>query len=153
MEYRSRAVRALVRLQISEMRRLLDVWADAKKRNLRLPSVDDPAYTNLDALFLHPLKSSRGYLHWISDFSGCPRPEIDIPGPEGLLDEAQAVVDRLSHAWEESLSSLSDEDLDSGETKPRWNVPLTIEGMMEHAVVHPMRHRLQLEDLMRQLTA
>jgi hypothetical protein len=29
----------------------------------------------------------------------------------------------------------------------RWGAPMNVEAMFEHAVVHPMRHRFQLEEL------
>ncbi len=32
--------------------------------------------------------------------------------------------------------------------KSRWGEDYNIEQMLEHAVVHPMRHRIQLERLM-----
>jgi len=30
----------------------------------------------------------------------------------------------------------------------QWGEPYTVEQMLEHALVHPMRHRIQLERLM-----
>jgi len=37
---------------------------------------------------------------------------------------------------------------DAGHTEVRWGEDYNIEQMLEHAVVHPMRHRIQLERLM-----
>jgi hypothetical protein len=32
--------------------------------------------------------------------------------------------------------------------KTRWGEDMSCEGMLEHAVMHPLRHRFQLEELM-----
>jgi len=32
--------------------------------------------------------------------------------------------------------------------KTRWGEDMSLQGMLEHAVMHPARHRFQLEELM-----
>jgi hypothetical protein len=50
-------------------------------------------------------------------------------------------------AWRRHLALLEDREM-SVTRKSRWGEDYTIEQMLEHAVVHPMRHRIQLERLM-----
>jgi len=148
MEYRSRAARALVRLQVDELRGLLVVWEEARRRELPLPPSDDPDYASLDALLLHALRSSRGYLNWICEFGERTAPRIELP-KERIGEQAAGCLERLADAWETACADISVEEMDSAEVKKtRWQVPFALESMFEHAVVHPMRHRFQLQELM-----
>ncbi|MDM7913766.1 MAG: DinB family protein, partial [Candidatus Eisenbacteria bacterium] len=115
-----------------------------------LPKSSDPAYANLDALIAHPLRSARGYVTWICDKLGFPPPQIpEPPAPERVELEAETYLDALFRGWEDSLAPLTDEILDANEVYPaRWGTPMAIEAMLEHAVVHPMRHRAQLVRLL-----
>ena len=36
------------------------------------------------------------------------------------------------------------------ESVTRWGSPYSINAMLEHAVMHPIRHRFQLENLLRE---
>ena len=45
-------------------------------------------------------------------------------------------------------TSLGPRELSPDIYTSRWGEPYTVEQMLEHAVVHPMRHRIQLERLM-----
>ena len=155
MEFQSRGVRALVRLQIAELRALFHVWLEARRVGVRLPEVKDPDYANLDLLMRHPLRASRGYLNTICQVLG--RPDPGLPGPpEPPEVEARGAgyIDTLEKAWEEHLGWMTDEIAD-GDTlyTDRWGQQLTMEAMLEHAVVHPIRHRFQLEELMAEQAA
>ena len=48
------------------------------------------------------------------------------------------------------LAALEDSEIEEPVYTSRWGQGYTIEQMLEHAVVHPMRHRVQLERLMRE---
>ena len=49
--------------------------------------------------------------------------------------------------WRRHLALLEDRELAPVTYKSRWGEDYNIEQMLEHAVVHPMRHRIQLERL------
>jgi len=59
-------------------------------------------------------------------------------------------LDEVLAAWRRHLASLEDRELSPAVYKSRWDEDYSVEQMLEHAVVHPMRHRLQLERLMRE---
>ena len=150
MEFRSRGVLALVRLHEREMKGVLGVWKEARRRSVQLPETEDPDYASIDHVMRHVLRAARGYLVWICDVLGRPAPGIPA-APEA--DEVFGVVDSYLEivlaAWREHLAWMPDEVAGSADTfKSRWGVLYTIEEMLEHAVVHPMRHRIQLEELL-----
>jgi len=147
--FQSRGVRALVMMQMDEMRTLFAVWKKAKRIGVKLPVTKDPAYQSIDALMRHPLRSCRGYLTWLCQVLGRPEPKIaDPPEPEDVLKSGAAYLDLLERAWHRHMAWMPNRTLDSFEVHTsRWGQPMTIEAMFEHAVAHPMRHRFQLEEM------
>ncbi len=49
----------------------------------------------------------------------------------------------------EALRDISDEQLETPEYQSRWQTRYCIESMLEHAVMHPIRHAFQLDELIR----
>lgn len=151
MEYQSKAVIALVRLHEVEMKRMLEVWKDARQRGVTLPETEDPDYESIDHVMRHALRAARGYLTWICEMLIRPDPEIPpVPEAEQVAETADAYLDLVLAAWREHLAWMPDSVIESENAyRSRWGWPYTIEEMLEHAVVHPMRHRIQLEELLR----
>lgn len=150
MGFQSRGVLALVRLHEREMRSALDVWREARERGVVFAETDDPDYESLDHVMRHVLRAARGYLVWICEVLDRPAPGVPAaPEAEEVLGEADRYVGVVLAAWREHLAWMPDEVAGSANTyDSRWRVPYTIEEMLEHAVVHPMRHRIQLEELL-----
>jgi hypothetical protein len=147
--FKSRGVRALVLLQMVEMEELFKVWKKAKRLGVKLPATSDPAYQSIDVLMRHPLRACRGYLTWLCEVLERPDPKVpDPPEPEHVAAKGAAYLKVLDKAWHKHMAWMSTEVLDSVTVyKSRWDAPMTVEAMLEHAVAHPMRHRLQLEEL------
>jgi hypothetical protein len=147
--FKSRGVRALVHLQMLEMNELFLVWKKAKRAAVKLPKTDDPAYQSLDLLMRHPLRSCRGYLTWLCEVLKRPDPGVpDPPEAEKVAAQGAAYLEVLAKAWEKHMAWMPASVLDSFDVyKSRWGALMTVEAMFEHALVHPMRHRFQLEEL------
>ena len=74
-------------------------------------------------------------------------PDTDLVG---IAHKGRAFLDEVLAGWRRHLAVLADAELASTTYKSRWGEAYNIEQMLEHAVVHPMRHRIQLERLMAQ---
>lgn len=150
MAFKSRGVRALVALQMGEMEKLFVVWKKARRAGVKLPKTDDPAYQSIDLLMRHPLRSCRGYLTWLCEVLGRREPKIpDPPEAERVAADGAAYLKLLAKAWEKHMAWMSTETLYSTTVHTsRWGAPMTVEAMLEHAAVHPMRHRFQLEEML-----
>jgi hypothetical protein len=147
--YRSRAVRALVILHEQQMRQFLVTWNAARAIPVRLPVTEDPAYVSLETLGRHVLGAARGYMVWMCEQLQLPDPEIR-PVPADL--NAQNAADYLEHVlecWRAPLFNVADEQLDHPEYLSRWETLYSIDAMLEHAVLHPVRHVFQLEELIK----
>jgi hypothetical protein len=50
--------------------------------------------------------------------------------------------------WREPLRAVGGEHFDRPEYASSWGTLYCIDAMLEHAVMHPLRHRFQLEELL-----
>src|SRR5262245_47228255 len=112
--FKSRGVRALVRLQMVEMNQLFIAWKRAKRAGVKLPRTRDPAYQSLESLMCHPLRSCRGYLTWLCEVLHRPDPGLpDAPAPENVAKNGAAYLKLLSRAWEKHVAWMTGEVLES----------------------------------------
>jgi len=65
--------------------------------------------------------------------------------PVSISRKGRPFVNAVLEAWRRELALLEDPELAPGTYRSRWGQDYNIEQMLEHAVVHPMRHRIQLE--------
>jgi hypothetical protein len=147
--FKSHAVRSLVELHEIELARFFDTWERFRKAGLALPATDDPAYQSPLHLGGHVLRAARNYLTWIGDCVGRPVADVDLDNDfVRVATKGRAFMDEALAGWRRHLASLEDSELSPATFTSRWGEPYTVEQMLEHAVVHPMRHRIQLERLM-----
>jgi uncharacterized damage-inducible protein DinB len=147
-DYRWRGARALVILHEQSMRDALAVWLEAVRRGVRLPATTDPDYASLHTLLHHLFRASRGYMTWLCEKLELPDPGIEAaPQPEVVERDADRYLEHLLERWRTPLAGLAEERFQPT-FKARWGADLSGESMLEHAVMHPIRHRFQLEELM-----
>lgn len=148
-EFRSRAVRSLVELHERELHEFIATWRRFCASGCAMPEAHgDPDYESADKLVTHVQAAARGYLTWIREVLEQPitdlpivrDPAIVVPGIDGFIAETL-------EGWRRYLAPLEDAHLAPKQYLSRWGEPHTVEQMLEHAVVHPMRHRIQLERL------
>ena len=149
-DFRSRAVLSLTELHERELRAFVPVWQKFVASGAPMPEAHgDADYENADRLMAHVQGAARSYLMWMWEVLERPI--------EGLLFTRDAAVimpkfdtfmEETLDAWHRHQASLEDAHLSAKQYLSRWGEPHTIEQMLEHAVVHPMRHRIQLERLL-----
>ncbi len=146
--YQYNGARSMVILHEIELRKFMEVWKQAKAAGVKLPVTDDPAYVSFDHLVQHILRAARGYMVWMCENLGLPDPGISTtPAPEDIAHQVDSYLETVLNAWREPLKDVPEDRF--GEVYlSRWKVQYCIDAMMEHAVMHPIRHRFQLENLM-----
>ena len=149
LPYRSRAVRALVLLHEEHLRRFVQTWRSAVAASVSLPPTSDPSYSSLDALGRHVLKAAGGYLVWICEVLTLPDPAVrPAPDATAIAREADDYLEHVLERWRASaLREIADEQLEVPEYPSRWRTRYCIDAMLEHAVMHPIRHTFQLGEL------
>jgi len=151
LPYRSRAVRALVLLHEEHLRRFVQTWRLAVANSVSLPPAADPSYSSLGALGRHVLSSAGGYLVWMCEVLTLPDPGVrPAPDATAIVRDADDYMEHVLEQWRTGpLRDISDEQLEAPEYPSRWRTRYCIDAMLEHAVMHPIRHAFQLDELMK----
>jgi len=151
-EYSFGGARALVALHGQHMHSFLETWQKAKRGGVTLPQTTDLAYKSMETLLRHLLKASRGYIVWICQKLELPDPGIDpLPELENIEHAAEAFLSHLLKRWDLPLRDVPEERFFDCTYASNWEVEYCIEAMLEHAVMHPIRHEFQLVNLMKSL--
>ena len=147
--FRDRGVRALVLLHEEHLRRFLAVWRRARAAGLALPASEDPNYRSLATLLRHVLRAARGYLTWTCEKLDLRDPGVPpTPEPEEIEAVADETTEEILDRWRAALREVPGERLEDESFPARWGPPYTIDAMLEHAVMHPIRHAFQLQELL-----
>ena len=138
-------------LHQEHLRRFVQTWRLAVATSVSLPPTQDPAYASLGALGRHVLSAAAGYLAWICEVLKLPDPGIRAaPDATAILRDADEYMEHVLERWRTGpLREVSDEQLETPEYPSRWQTRYCIDSMLEHAVMHPIRHRFQLDELMK----
>jgi hypothetical protein len=151
LTYRSRAVRAMVILHEEHLRRFVETWRLAVAASVSLPQTTDPNYVSLATLGRHALNAARGYAVWICEVLNLPDPAIrPAPNAAAIVEEAEGYLEHVLERWRDGpLRDVADDQLETPEYPSRWKTRYCIDAMLEHAVMHPIRHAFQLNELMK----
>lgn len=149
--YQYRGARALVLLHEKNMRQCLKVWKEAKAAKITLPKTSDKDYESLETLLHHHLRAARGYMVWMCKQLELVDPAIqDPPNVATIETEAESYLEHLLERWRLPLLNVPEEKFGPETYLSNWGVPHTIDSMLEHAVMHPIRHMFQLRELLEQ---
>ncbi len=142
--YTYAGVRALVQLHDRHLRAFVSAWEQAARDGIRLPRTDDPTCASLPALLHHVLRAARGYMIWICECLGLEDPQIR-EAPSTLPEDLAGYVEHLLARWDGPLRQVEERATEERAYPSRWGPPYCIDAMLEHAVMHPLRHAYQLE--------
>jgi hypothetical protein len=148
-DWTHRGARALVVLHKRELHAFMQTWRAADATNLELPTTQDPSYASLTALLCHVLGAARGYLLWACETLELAAPDLK-PAPDvaSVASEADEYLATLLAAWDEPLRHSTERTMDHASAAASWGPVYCVDAMLEHAVMHPARHRFQLEELL-----
>jgi uncharacterized damage-inducible protein DinB len=150
MDFRSRAVRSLVELHEVEMKSFLETWRRFVAADLPMPEAHgDQSYESRERLAGHVLMAARGYLTRIGEWVGRPVNDVDASqDPHEIVSRAPEFAGEILSAYRRHLAGITNEELEQQIHRTRWGELMSVENLLEHAVVHPMRHRIQLERIL-----
>ena len=139
----------MVLLHEQHLRRFVQTWRLALAASVTLPTTNDPACASLGALGRHVLGAAGGYMIWMCEVLALPDPGIrSAPDAAVMVSEAEVYMEHVLERWLAPLRDVSNEQLETPEYPSRWQTRYCIDAMLEHAVMHPIRHAFQLDELM-----
>jgi hypothetical protein len=146
--FKYNGARSMVIMHELHLKSFLNSWKEAKKINLPLPKTDNPDYKSLETLLYHVFRAARGYMTWMCEKLSLPDPEIKpIPKPDVIEKEADEYLVHLLEKWRTPLAEVPIDKFEHGTYTSRWGTDYCIDAMLEHAVMHPIRHEFQLRNL------
>jgi hypothetical protein len=146
--YKYKGARSLVILQEKHLLAFYETWKLAYSKNIILPITEDPDYESLNTLLRHVLRSAGNYMKWICEKLELPNPNIiPPPEPELLSKNADEYINHILEKWKSPLSKIKEEKFHAPTFTSNWGVEYCIDAMLEHAVMHPIRHEFQLQNL------
>ena len=139
----------MVLLHEEHLRRFVQTWRRALAASVSLPPTADPNYSSLGALGRHVLSAAGGYLVWICEMLTLPDPGVrPAPDATAIIRDADDYMEHVLERWRAApLREVSAEQLHAPEYPSRWQTRYSIDSMLEHAVMHPIRHTFQLDEL------
>ena len=106
---------------------------------------------SIQAIMKHVASSGYGYANYLRKLWGIPVTSPKVPLES--LEEAIASVHKILAYTSETLEdrwALSEDETDNTTFVVSWGVTYSIEQILEHAIVHLLRHRRQLEKILAQ---
>ncbi len=147
--YKYHGARSMIILHDRSIREFYAIWKEATSAEITLKGIADEAYESLETLLQHVLGAARGYMVWMCEVLELPDPAIQrVPPAERLASDAPAWIDHLAMQWRTPLEDVPEDDF-GVEYESRWKVKYCVDAMLEHAVMHPIRHTYQLKELMK----
>ncbi len=141
-------------------RALIRLWLEAQDRyevaldRLTPPDLErpvDPGTLFTEAV-RHPAACGYSYLAWIRKCLELPdtRPPHTPPEVNAMesLEEIRAALLAVRADLEATVAPIPASRLEGVSYTSNWGVPFDIDTMLEHAVMHWHRHRLQIENIL-----
>jgi uncharacterized damage-inducible protein DinB len=119
---------------------------DEEFERVRDRKTQDESCRSIQTIVHHVVRAGYGYASYIREAYGADGMRPDVPLGMRLqylerLDAMLAYTDAtLEGKWE-----LSDEQIQAIQIRSRWGAMYDLEQLLEHAIVHVLRHRRQIE--------
>lgn len=139
---------------ITELVRAIEKLSPSELTRIRDPHTQDPDCVSVQTVLSHVIHSGYGYTVYMENFLGAatqrPPKTLLASAPE-YCRQLQEMVDYCRHFFMKYGEGLSIEEFNPAlKIHTNWGQRYDIEQLMEHAIVHVLRHRRQIERFLRQ---
>ena len=131
---------------VAELSGLLGRISDDEFKLVRDLETPDESCRSIQTILQHVVRAGYGYAGYIREAYGTDvkKPEVPLGKRLESLSQLEAMlaytVATLEGKWE-----LSDEQIMAVQIRSRWGAVYDLEQLLEHAIVHVLRHRRQIE--------
>jgi hypothetical protein len=133
---------------LRELQHIISTISDRELLTVVDPSTSDPNCRSIQTILAHVVSSGYSYAIYIRTLRG---ETVERPAPQlrSTVTEYQNDLDSVFAFTLETFSAIREGELEQFDVEhkiaTRWGQVYDIEQMMEHAIVHVMRHRRQIE--------
>jgi uncharacterized damage-inducible protein DinB len=120
--------------------------SDEEFERVRDLETQDEGCRSIQTIMHHVVRAGYGYASYIREAFGEEpnRPDLPLGKRQEALDRLEVMLAYTS-ATLEGKWEMSDEQITSVRMASRWGVVYDLEQLLEHAIVHILRHRRQIE--------
>jgi uncharacterized damage-inducible protein DinB len=129
-----------------ELKQIVESISDSTYAKLRDESTKDENCRSIQTILSHVVSSGYGYADYLRNHFGIlsTRPEKRLLSRQEALSQLNAMlnytIETLENRWE-----MPEEEIEGTVIQPRWGGNYHMEQLLEHAIVHILRHRRQLD--------
>ncbi|WP_187696415.1 DinB family protein [Xanthovirga aplysinae] len=133
-----------------DLKNILSNLSLGQFEEIKDPHTQDKDCKSIQTVICHVVQSGYTYANYIKSVYSTEWLEYDH-----LINSPMEGIQELDKMLEYTIQSLEDkwdkpmEEIQSWEFKTRWGVTYDIEQLMEHAIVHILRHRRQIENFLK----
>ena len=120
--------------------------SDEEFERVRDLETQDEGCRSIQTIMHHVVRAGYGYASYIREAFGEEpnRPDLPLGKRQEALDRLEVMLAYTS-ATLEGKWEMSDEQITSVKMRTVWGVVYDLEQLLEHAIVHILRHRRQIE--------
>ena len=120
--------------------------SDHELKEVAEPQTKDPECKSIQTVLTHIVSSAYSYARYISKMKEIIKPD---PNFRKTINEYNQDLITMFAITENSFQKVKDTELEEYDNALKvlttWSQPYDIEQIMEHAIVHILRHRRQIE--------
>ncbi len=134
-----------------ELKQIVESISDSTYEKLMDERTQDENCRSIQTILSHVVNSGYGYADYLREPFAIPstRPGRRLLSRQEALTQIDAIlnytVETLEGRWE-----MSEEEIEGTVVHPRWGGNYHMEQLLEHAIVHILRHRRQLDKFLKQ---
>jgi uncharacterized damage-inducible protein DinB len=156
--FRQGAIGALVdeyEKSVDEMNLLLKNVSDEDFTAVADPDAEDPDSRSIQAVMNHVINSGYGYIKYIAEALGIKdkrekSESVEIDSAVIARIELRKMLEHNIRVFYEQNPGTIEKNWDTNFTVP-WKWQYNVEQMLEHAIVHILRHRRQVEKMIEKM--
>lgn len=156
--YRDGAVGALMDLYEQSVHRYIGLLQSLSHQHYQAimdAATEDADCVSAQSITNHVLQAGYGYANYIrrqfNDPLGAKKDKYDLPDTATAILELEKMMAYTLQTMEDKWN-LSYEDVVTNQMKTAWGQQYDFEQLLEHAIVHVMRHQRQIERLLQNAT-
>ena len=130
----------------AELKKLIEKISDSDYVKVVDTETKDEDCRSVQTIVSHVTNSGYGYANYIRDWFSIPKssPQRRLLAQNDISKELDKMIEYTSETLDGKLE-YSDDEIQKVKMKVRWGPQYDLEQLLEHAVVHILRHRRQIE--------
>jgi uncharacterized damage-inducible protein DinB len=130
-----------------DLARVLAGLDDGAFSRLRDAETTDEDCRSIQTVMRHVVRAGYGYADYLRSAFSMPseRPEVPLAASHAEAADRLREMLRYTEATLEGRWLMTDEEITAVRVESRWGPVYDLEQLLEHAIVHVLRHRRQIE--------